>query len=337
MTDEAPVPRLRRDPNPTPTNGRKVLVGVAIFFVLLVGFVLTLVFTIGVHNNGVKLPSSPAASASPTSAAAGRVPPFFAIDAMTGAAARVSREAVARVQHHHDRAVALGTSPGGNAAYFAVPKPHCQTLIESLRATSKKVVLSDVTTLSARVLPDPMAVSGDGKLLALVATLRSSDRSHCAPTADTYVLDLHSHRLVYFGKAALRLPVSLTWVPGIGLASLVDGTVVERRLGCPSCGPLFIGDGGGPLGALLMWNGQLAVVTDGTIRQVLGTGPGPVLATGLPQSVVSVSTDPGGTRLLAWGGLQTVKDPGHISFRTTYVWSAGKSTYIPGEWIDPAW
>jgi hypothetical protein len=51
-----PVPRLRRDPNPNSTSGRKVLIGAAVFFLLLVGFVLTLVFTIGEHNNGVVIP-----------------------------------------------------------------------------------------------------------------------------------------------------------------------------------------------------------------------------------------------------------------------------------------
>lgn len=51
-----PTPYLRRDPNPQQTNGRRVLIGVLIFFLLLLGFVLLLVFTIGVHNNGVKPP-----------------------------------------------------------------------------------------------------------------------------------------------------------------------------------------------------------------------------------------------------------------------------------------
>lgn len=61
-----PVPRLRRDPNPSTTSGRRALIGVAVFFVLLVAFVLTLVFTIGVHNNGVKLPpGAPSSSTSP--------------------------------------------------------------------------------------------------------------------------------------------------------------------------------------------------------------------------------------------------------------------------------
>jgi hypothetical protein len=51
-----PTPRLRRGPAPSETNGRKVLIGVAAFFLLLLAFVLILVFTIGIHNNGVKPP-----------------------------------------------------------------------------------------------------------------------------------------------------------------------------------------------------------------------------------------------------------------------------------------
>jgi hypothetical protein len=58
MSDQ-PVPRLRRDPDPKPTSGRKVLIAVAVFFLLLVGFVLTLVFTIGINNNGVVNPPAP--------------------------------------------------------------------------------------------------------------------------------------------------------------------------------------------------------------------------------------------------------------------------------------
>jgi hypothetical protein len=55
-----PTPRLRRDPAPDPTNGRRVLVGVFLFFLVLVAFVLILVATIGLHNHGVKIPPGPA-------------------------------------------------------------------------------------------------------------------------------------------------------------------------------------------------------------------------------------------------------------------------------------
>jgi hypothetical protein len=54
------TPHLRRDLDPSPTNGRRVLIGVLIFFLLLVGFVVVLVVTIGLHNNGVKIPPGPA-------------------------------------------------------------------------------------------------------------------------------------------------------------------------------------------------------------------------------------------------------------------------------------
>jgi hypothetical protein len=56
----APVPHLRRDPAPTARNGRWVLIGVLVFFLALVAFVVVLVVTIGVHNNGVKIPPGPA-------------------------------------------------------------------------------------------------------------------------------------------------------------------------------------------------------------------------------------------------------------------------------------
>jgi hypothetical protein len=60
------TPHLRRGPAPKPGNGRKVLIAVAAFFVLLVGFVLVLVFTIGVHNNGVKAPPPPPRATQPS-------------------------------------------------------------------------------------------------------------------------------------------------------------------------------------------------------------------------------------------------------------------------------
>lgn len=59
MTEQTPVPRLRRGPPPTSANGRKVLLGVLVFFLVLLGFVITLVVTIGQHNNGVKIPPGP--------------------------------------------------------------------------------------------------------------------------------------------------------------------------------------------------------------------------------------------------------------------------------------
>ena len=65
MTTPSEVPRLRRDPAPDQANSRRVIIGVFVFFVLLVAFVVTLVVTIGLHNNGVKIaPGPPATSTS---------------------------------------------------------------------------------------------------------------------------------------------------------------------------------------------------------------------------------------------------------------------------------
>jgi hypothetical protein len=59
MSEQTPVPRLRQGPPPSANNGRRVLIGVFVFFLLLLGFVITLVVTIGQHNNGVKIPPGP--------------------------------------------------------------------------------------------------------------------------------------------------------------------------------------------------------------------------------------------------------------------------------------
>jgi hypothetical protein len=53
-----PVPHLRRASEPR-TNGRTVVIAAFVFFLLLVTFVVVLVVTIGVHNNGVKIPPGP--------------------------------------------------------------------------------------------------------------------------------------------------------------------------------------------------------------------------------------------------------------------------------------
>jgi hypothetical protein len=54
------TPYLRRDPSPSARNGRWVLLAVLAFFLLLVAFVVVLVVTVGLHNNGVKIPPGPA-------------------------------------------------------------------------------------------------------------------------------------------------------------------------------------------------------------------------------------------------------------------------------------
>lgn len=54
--DPQPIPKLRQGPPPSTANGRRVLLGVAAFFLVLLAFVLVLVFTIGIHNHGVKPP-----------------------------------------------------------------------------------------------------------------------------------------------------------------------------------------------------------------------------------------------------------------------------------------
>jgi len=60
VTEPDPVPHLRRDAAPSQVSSRWVLIGALGFFLALITFVLVLVFTIGVHNSGVKIPPGPA-------------------------------------------------------------------------------------------------------------------------------------------------------------------------------------------------------------------------------------------------------------------------------------
>jgi hypothetical protein len=59
VTEPTPTPYLRRNPEPRQTNGRWVLIGVLGVFVVLVAFVVVLVVTIGLNNNGIKTPPGP--------------------------------------------------------------------------------------------------------------------------------------------------------------------------------------------------------------------------------------------------------------------------------------
>lgn len=56
----APTPHLRRGPVPSPGNGRRVLIGVLIFFLILIVAVVVPLVVIGLHNDGVKVPPGPA-------------------------------------------------------------------------------------------------------------------------------------------------------------------------------------------------------------------------------------------------------------------------------------
>jgi hypothetical protein len=53
------TPHLRRDPAPNPTNGRRVLIGVLVFFLILIAAVVIPLVVIGLHNHGVKVPPGP--------------------------------------------------------------------------------------------------------------------------------------------------------------------------------------------------------------------------------------------------------------------------------------
>jgi hypothetical protein len=341
-----PVPHLRRGPDPTPTSGRKVLVGVFVFFLLLVGFVLTLVFTIGLHNNGVRPPPRDVlpSSSRPIAAAAGISPRFFVVDADTGANAYVSEHATYRSQRHHQRAVAAGATGNGRKAYFAIPLAGCRTEIESVsylphfRHVGLVRSADDIAVVNGRVQPVPLQVSPDGTKLALVTAVRSAKSSKCTATTTTVVYDLKTHRARLAGAVVAGEPTSLVWEPDSTSFDLLAGGLVTRQvLACHGCVP--------PLIArlpytevLLYWHGQLATVVDGAIRAIDSAGLGATLATGLPHNVRTVSVDPTGTRLLVSADPENVDDPGHITYWTTYEWSAGKSTEVrSGHWVDPSW
>ena len=44
---------------PSPTNGRRVLIGVLVFFLILIAAVVIPLVVIGLHNHGVKIPPGP--------------------------------------------------------------------------------------------------------------------------------------------------------------------------------------------------------------------------------------------------------------------------------------
>jgi hypothetical protein len=54
------TPHLRRSPTPPAGNGRRLVIGVLIFLVVLIVAVVVPLVVIGLHNNGVKTPPGPA-------------------------------------------------------------------------------------------------------------------------------------------------------------------------------------------------------------------------------------------------------------------------------------
>lgn len=313
--DDAAVPRLRRDPDPAQTSGRKVLIGVAIFFLVLVGFVLTLVFTIGEHNNGVVLPPGSSVHPTPTSTPSPSRP-FFAIDAASGANTYIGTDATYSSHSKNRPAVAVGVASDGRTAYFAVPLPGCRTRIDQMHS-GKAIRNKPVGVINGHVLAFPIAVSPDGKHLALVMK-RSAAGRVCTNREVVGTVDLPGLRAHVVRDVVAGSTPSVTWDPDSGRVVVHDATLDDPQ-------PTF------------WWHGKLATVSAGAIRAVGPDGLGATLATGLPRYVRTVSVDPTGDKLLVSGGLQVTREPGDISSYTTYVWSDGVSSRVPGEWIDPAW
>jgi hypothetical protein len=329
-----PTPRLRRDPNPSTASGRKVLIGVAVFFLLLLGFVLTLVFTIGLGNNGVKVPMSvPSHSPVPVVVS----PRYFAIDASSRAEAYVSDKVIYRMRRHDERALTAGAAADGRTGYFAVARTGCRTGLETVRAGTA-VHTTPIGTIDGRAVSVPIAISPDGTKLAIVLDPRTK-QARCTARPELFVYDLRSRVLTPVTGSDNRAPiVSLAWgADDRGGAVRVVNVGASARGLCDRC-VAPIGASVGDAQVVLWWHDRFAVIAGGAIRTFSSVGLGATLGSGLPESVTSVSVGPGGTRLLMSAGLQTVAEPGDIRYGTTYIWSDNQATALSGgHWDDPVW
>ncbi|HVY11547.1 MAG TPA: hypothetical protein VHB18_15505 [Mycobacteriales bacterium] len=336
-------------------NGHKVVLAAAGFFVLLLAFVLILVFTIGVNNNGVKLPHS-VATLSPTASAAPAGPPhgFFAITppgvlgVPAGGTAYVDAAGTASARPPGLRAVAIGVTADDRRVYAAYPKRHCRSEIELLsyhahwRHGVGLTRFDDVAVIPRRVAPVAMAISPDGTKLAFVASAGPASAgavpaSACSGARAVFLYDLTSHQTDLVQPVVSGQPVALAWEPdGRAVDVLTGGAVTVDRLRCLGCDRVPLAEVGDAQ-VLFWWHGHLSTVSGRSIREIGAAGLGATLGGDLPENVSTVSVDSTGTRLLVLADPQSTHYPGGIRSGAVYEWTAGKSIRITGEWVQPAW
>jgi hypothetical protein len=244
-------------------------------------------------------------------------------------------------------ALALGVSADARTAYGAFPVSGCRTEIDRDRLTAPHhIVTSDVVTIEGRAVSAPMAISPDGRFLAL-AVSRSCPEGDQGDD-DLVVVGLGRHHTVerWANEGRLRIH-GLHWAPDSrrlafiymwcckasnngGGISVLDTAKPNRGLSAAVASlPSIDVSTGGAYGPEFWWHGQQATFLSGRLRAVGSGEAGKALATGFPATVDAVSSDPTGNHLI-------VHSPGPDG-GTTYRWDNGLLTRLPGHPTQAGW
>jgi hypothetical protein len=252
---------------------------------------------------------------------------------------------------------ALGVAPDDANAYAAFPSPHCTTSIQHF--TLNGILGGDTVPggqPATAIDGAAMAVSPDSKKLALVVDAPTPASVHlhkkgCFGPQELEVLNLVTHKVREWAAPTQDAIRSLQWSPDsrhvayltaracafLSYSSSVCGddpqagtrvldiTAPGRNLEAPRLLLPAFGTGNG-YGPAFWWHGELVTSFGGVLRVVYGQGGlGDAIATGFPQQVVSVSSDPTGDHLL-------LTTPTSI-----YRWDSGKLSGVHGQWTQPGW
>lgn len=236
----------------------------------------------------------------------------------------------------------LAVADDGNVGYATYTEPGCKVNVDRYRWTSANTSETTQAAVIAGAKADAIAVSPDGHLLAVavVPCVAPTEAVRATDVDDLVVVDLDAHQqrrwtgypdvsgLEWFQWGPDNKTLSYIVIPCCG-----GGTEGPRLLDTTAPGTSYVKprelriveDVG--RGIPLWYGGELAAVMGPDIRALSPSGRiGSVLATGLPDDVLTVDTDRTGRHLLV-----TTRQ-GRL-----FRWDDGQLTRLPGNWVDAGW
>lgn len=341
QVDWAAVSRRRRR-----TFGSPLLMIVATAATAAVVVVLAILVPSMVGDGSPKPLPAPAHQPSPSPApkSLGGPASFIALNAagVTQVDARTSTTRGMSTTESGRHPTALAVTDDGNVGYATYSEPGCRVGIDRYRWTSDH---TSETTRAATVpgaKADEIAVSPDGHLLALsvVPCTKPQHAVRAADVDDLVVVDLDAQlQDRWTGYDDVSGLGALQWGPDNRTLSYIvnpccgGGTEGPRLLDTTAPGTSYVKpktlavDTSIGNGIVLWYDGRLAVVMGSEIFAMSRSGQlGAVLASGLPDDVVTVDTDSTGRHLLV-----TTRD------NRLLRWDEGVLTPLPGDWVDAGW
>jgi hypothetical protein len=242
--------------------------------------------------------------------------------------------------------IALGVSADAGRAYAGYAQPGCRTTFQVHTINA----VSGLKSVAGRVASVAMAVSPDGTKLAFVLGAVRGPGGTCRQTTRLAVLTLATHDLQEWSVPRFDAVRSLQWSPNsrdlayltaracaflsFAASSCYDDATAGTRvidtaavhLSLLSSAPLLPAFGSeGGYGPVFWWHDVLATTFNGSLRRLNGHGGlGVALATGFPEVVDAISSDPSGDLLVSSEG-------------KTYRWEAGRLSAVTGAWAQPGW